>query len=151
MKIDLEKFSLTAEEQCALLAILQRTRDARVRRRILGVLSLAENKRLAQAAAEAGLSPGTLHMWAVRYSKKRAPEALRPTTTRRFSRRSVAEISRYVHRLLTSPAAADWTLQGLRAHLWEVHRISVPVPTLERIFVRSALERMTDGPESLNG
>lgn len=114
---------LTAGQRNRLRRQLQQTSDARVYRRTLAVLEVAQGRPVAQVARALGVARRTAHYWVEGYSRARDPAALlegdrpgRPTLWTEAARALLREL------LAGSPAgrgseAANWTVPLLRQEL----------------------------------
>lgn len=140
--MEIPDFCLTAPERAALDLAMSKVRRASVRKRILGVLLLGSGQSLALAAANAGLTPGTLALWVGRYTRQRTPEALAPPASRRGAYMQSDHVRRLVERTVARPpesfgyAAREWNATLLRIHLASVERLRLPRPVLERLLAR---------------
>lgn len=130
---------LSAAERESLLAAMTADQNDRVTRRIIGILALGSGQDLAQAAATAGLSPTTLHVWATRYAKRRSPEELKSARSLRMRHDEI--YSQISELMATSPeshgyGAEAWTARMIRTHLASERGLVIPRPIVERSLLK---------------
>lgn len=73
----MDTITLTAWQRCRLRRQLRATRDARLYRRTLAVLAIAQGEPVASVARRLGVTPRAIYYWIASYAHDHDPQALR--------------------------------------------------------------------------